>query len=106
MTHTAKCRERFREYRAGSLAFLPGALTAFRSGLHHLGHEVSHGFCCLILHLAGGVGVGAQGEARVVVPQHTGNRLDIHAVLQRQGGEGVPLWHNRDKLENPCGARS
>ena len=35
------------------------------------------------------MGVGAQGEARVVVPQHTGNRLDIHAVLQRQGGEGV-----------------
>ena len=24
LTHTAKCAERFREYRAGSLAFLPG----------------------------------------------------------------------------------
>lgn len=21
------------------------------------------------------------------------------------GGEGVPLWHNKDKSENPCGAR-
>ena len=57
--------------------------------LHHLAHKISHGFRSLILHLPGGVGVGAQGEARVVVPQHTGNRLDIHAVLQRQGGEGV-----------------
>ena len=47
------------------------------------------------------MGVGAQGEARVVVPQHTGNRLDVHSVLQGKRGEGVPLWHNKDKSENP-----
>ena len=69
---------------------------------HHLGHEISHGFRRLVLHLSGGVGVGAQGEAHVVVSQHTGHRLDVYAVLQRQGCEGVPLWHNKDKSENPC----
>lgn len=58
-------------------------------GLHHLGHKISHGFRRLILHLAGGVGIGAQGETRIVVTQHTGNRLDIHTVLQGQSGEGV-----------------
>ena len=57
--------------------------------LHHLAHEISHGFRCLILHLPGGVGVGAKGEPCVVVAQHTGDGLDVHAVLQGQGREGV-----------------
>ena len=114
---------------------------------HHLAHEISHGFRRLALHLPGGVGVGAEREPCVVVPQHTGHRLDVHAVLQGQGGECVlfignrlkpvvkadfssyyqnvlegikliirrcdkklqhstrkcmPLWHNKDKSENPC----
>ena len=101
MTHTAKCAERFREFRAGSLAFLPGVFCGFGVGLHHLAHEIAHGFRRLILHLAGSVGVSPQGEACVVVAQHTGNCLDVHSVLQGQGGEGVPLWHNKDKSENP-----
>ena len=50
------------------------------------------------------MGVGAQGESGIVVPQHTGDGLDVHTVLQGQGGEGVPLWYNKDKSENPCGA--
>ena len=58
-------------------------------GSHHLRHEATHGFRRLILHLAGGVGIGAQGEPRVVVAQHTGNGLDIHTILQGQGGESV-----------------
>lgn len=73
---------------------------------YHLAHEITHGLRRLVLHLACGVGVGAQGKPRIVVAQHTGDCLDIHAVLECQGGEGMPLWHNRDKLENPCGARS
>ena len=104
MTHTAKCPERFREHRAGSLVFLPGVFSGFGSGSHHLIHEIAHGLRRLILHLPGGVGVGAKGKPRVVVAQHTGDCLDIHAVLECQGGEGMPLWHNRDKSETPCGA--
>ena len=73
--------------------------------LHHLRHKAAHGFRRLILHLPGGVSVGAQGEARVVVAQHTGDRLDVHAVLEGQRSESVPLWHNKDKSENPCIAR-
>ena len=36
---------------------------------NHLGHEIPHGFRCLILHLLGGVGVGGEGEPRVIMPQ-------------------------------------
>ena len=34
--------------------------------------------------------VGIQGEPRREVTQHTGHRLDVHPVLKRQRGEGVP----------------
>lgn len=71
---------------------------------NNVGHEVSHGFRRLILHLAGGVGVGAEGEPGVVVAQHTGDLLDVHAVLQGQGSERMPLRHNKDKSESLCGA--
>ena len=69
----------------------PVFLVPFGLLLHDLGHEAAHGFRSLILHLPGGMGVGAEGEARVVVAQHTGDRLDVHAILQGEGGEGMPL---------------
>lgn len=59
-------------------------------GLHHLRHEAAHGFRCLILYLPGGVGIGSEREACVVVPEHIGHRFDVDAVLQRQGSECVP----------------
>ena len=71
------------------MAFLPGVFGVAGLLLHHLGHEAAHGFRRLILHLPGGVGVGAEGEARIVVAQHTGDRLDIHPVLEGQRGECV-----------------
>ena len=52
------------------------------------------------------MGVGAKGKPRVVVAQHTGDCFDIHAVLECQGGEGMPLRYNKDKSENRCGATS
>lgn len=41
------------------------------------------------------MGVGVQGESGRVVAQHPGDSLDVHSVLQCQGCEGVPLWHNK-----------
>ena len=35
------------------------------------------------------MGVGVQGESGREVPQHTGHRLDVYAVLQGDGCEGV-----------------
>ena len=35
------------------------------------------------------MGIGVQGEASVEVTQHAGQRLDVHTVLQGNGGEGV-----------------
>ena len=48
------------------------------------------------------MGVGVQRKPRAVVSQHPGDCLDVHAVLQGQCGERMPLWHNKDKSENPC----
>ena len=50
--------------------------------------------------------VGAQSESCVVVPQHGGDGLDVHAVLEGQGGEGVtqvvePKVFQTSILENP-----
>ena len=35
------------------------------------------------------MGIGVQGEACGEVTQHAGHRLDIHSVLEGDGGEGV-----------------
>ena len=51
--------------------------------------------------VGGDVGVGVQREARGVVPEHTADGLDVHAVLERHGCEGVPLRYNYDKPEKP-----
>ena len=47
------------------------------------------------------MGIGVQGEACGEVTQHAGYGLDVHTVLQRNGGEGVPLRYNYDKPEKP-----
>ena len=49
---------------------------------HHLCHKSAHSLCGFFLLLAGGVGIGSQGEARIVVAQHTADGFDVHAVLQ------------------------
>ena len=57
--------------------------------LHDLCHEAAHRFRRLILHLPGGMGVGAESESRVIVPQHAGDCLDVHPVLKGQRREGM-----------------
>ena len=72
---------------------------------HHLCHEAAHGLCGFVLLLTGGVGVGAESEPRIVVPQHTADGFYIHTVLQGQCGEGMPLRYNNDKRKKPLFSR-
>ena len=75
---------------AGKFGFPTDAPFCLGDGvLPHLCHEVAHGLRCLVLLLAGGVGVGPQGKSGIVVPQHSGDRFDVHTVLEGQGGEGM-----------------
>ena len=67
--------------------FLSGVF--FFLSLSDLLHEAAHGGSRLVLLLASGVGVGAQGETSVEVAEHGGDSLYVHAVLQGRGSEGV-----------------
>ena len=62
-----------------AFAFSPVFLVLFCS--HDLRHEAAHGLCGFILLLPCGVGVGSQGESRIVVAEHTADSFHIHAVL-------------------------
>ena len=88
VTHTRKCPDRPKEYRRGGFASSPVLFCVlFRS--HDLRHEAAHGLRGFVLLLAGGVGVGSQGESGIVVAQHTADGFHVHAVLQGQRGECV-----------------
>ena len=54
-----------------------------------MGEDAPHGLRRLELCVGGNVGIGVQCEARGVMTEHTADGLDVHAVLQRHGGEGV-----------------
>ena len=69
--------------------------------LHDLRHEIAHLFCCTFLHLARDVCVSAEREARIEVSEHTADGFDVHAILQCQRCEGMPLRYNYDKPEKP-----
>ena len=64
-------------------------LRLFFCGLHGLADDAADGVGGGAIHSLRGVGVGAESEARVVVSQRAGQRLDVHAVLEGQRGEGV-----------------
>ena len=83
-----------------AFAFSPVFLMFFFC-LHYLRHEAAHGLCGFILLLPCGVGVGSQGESRIVVAEHTADSFHIHAVLQGHRRKGVPLRYNYDKPEKP-----
>ena len=52
-------------------------------------------------HGIGDVGVGVQGGGAGHMADNGAQRLDVHAVFQGGGGEGVPLRYNYDKPEKP-----
>ena len=79
VTHTTKCAERAKEHRRGGFAFSPVFLRFYC--LHDLRHEAAHRLCSFILLLPCGVGVGSQGKACIIVPQHTADRFHVHTVL-------------------------
>ena len=79
----------------------PFRCSACLRDLSNLRHEAAHFLRGLLLHLSCGVGVGAESESGVVVTQHRGYCFDIHAVLECQGREGMPLRYNYDKPEKP-----
>ena len=60
--------------------FLSGFSTLFCL-LHELRHEIAHCSGSLLLHPAGGVGVGAEGKSSVIVTQHSGDSLHVYTIL-------------------------
>lgn len=64
--------------------------------LHCPGHEAAHPLGGVFLHLVGDVGVGVKGEPSAVVAQDTGDRFDVHALLDRQCRESVSETVERD----------
>ena len=69
--------------------FLSGAF--FFLYLSDLLHEVAHGGSRLVLLLASGVGVGAQGETGVEVAQHGGYCFHIHTFATTALQNGVDV---------------
>jgi len=45
------------------------------------------------------MGIGVQSEACREVAQHAGHRLDVHAILQSDGSEGVAKVMESDLLD-------
>ena len=80
--------ERSGKHRRGADGIIRPSPAVF-CGLHGLADDAADGVGGGALHPLRGVGVGAESEARVVVAQRTRQRLDIHAVLEGQRGEGV-----------------
>jgi len=87
--------------RAPERKLSPFRCSACLRDLSDLCHEAAHFLCGLLLHLPCDVGVGAEGETRVVVPEHTADGFDVHPVLECQGRERMPLRYNYDKPEKP-----
>ena len=74
-------------------------LSAAKPNLHT--QDIAHGLCGFLLCRCSDMGIGIQSEPGREVTQHAADRLDVHSVLEGDGGEGVPLRYNYDKPEKP-----
>lgn len=66
-----------------------------------LAKHIPHRDCSFSLGGRCDMGVGVKGEPCGEVAKDAGRGLDVHAVLQGDGCEGVPLRYNNDKPEKP-----
>jgi hypothetical protein len=62
-------------------------LSATKPNLHT--QDIPHSLGGFLLRRCGDMGIGVQSEASGEVAQHAGDCLDVHTVLERNGGEGV-----------------
>ena len=85
--------------RAPKRKLLPFRCSACLRDLSNLRHEAAHFLRGFLLHLPCDVGVGAEGEARVVVPEHTADGFDVHPVLECQGRERMTQVVEPDMLQ-------
>lgn len=60
-----------------------------RLSQRHL-HKAAHFFRRLLLHFCRDVGIGIQCKTGGKMPQHLGQRFDIHSVLQRNCRKCMP----------------
>ena len=98
LTHTVT-HTRGKSRRAPERKLSPFRCSACLWDLSDLCHEAAHFLRGLLLHLSCGVGVGAEGEARVVVPEHTADGFDVHPVLECQGRERMTQVVEPDMLQ-------
>ena len=52
------------------------------------------------------VGIDVRSGREIAVAEPLLDIFHGNTVFQKQRGAGMPLWHNKDKSETPCGARS
>ena len=64
-----------------------------------------HAICGLLFHLLRGVTVHVEGKGGGSVSQVGLHRLYIVPALDSGNRVAVPLWHNKDKSENPVFSR-
>ena len=74
-------------------------LPAWLFALYDLRYKIPHRLCRSVLLLHGGVGVSAEREAGVVVPQHTADRFYVYPVLESQSRECVSEVVEADVLQ-------
>ena len=68
---------------SAEFCLLSGFSVAF-SALHNLLHKCPHLLRRFLLRGSCGVSVSLEGETCIVVPQHGGDRFDVHTVLESQ----------------------
>ena len=88
--------------RGGFPCFFPYWNLQAGNRLNLLFHPVSAG----LFHLGGDMSVNVQRKGGGSVSQVFLHRLNVIPGLNCHNRICMPLWHNKDKSENPCNARS